>query len=256
MSKLISIITVNLNNASGLLKTIESVKGQEFLNFEHIVIDGGSSDGSKELIEREKKYIALWLSEPDTGIYNAMNKGIRLATAKYILFLNSGDIFYTTRALFHFAESIALGNDKDFLFGDIAVAARQEYIKTYPDTLDFLYFIKDTLPHPATLVKRSCFDKLMYDERFKIVSDWKFFMLGIIKFKFSYMHIPEVISKFHLDGISSNMPNLVENERAMVLHEDFFWKMKAVKIRSTLKAKLHQVKKKLKRISILKEVSQ
>ncbi len=90
----LSIITVNLNNKDGLQKTIDSVISQTFKDFEWIVIDGGSTDGSKELIEKYSDYISYWVSEPDKGIYNAMNKGIKVAKGDYLEFLNSGDIFF------------------------------------------------------------------------------------------------------------------------------------------------------------------
>jgi len=90
----LSIITVNLNNKSGLQKTIDSVISQTYKDFEWIIIDGGSTDGSKELIEQYSQYITYWISEPDKGIYNAMNKGIVQAKGEYLQFLNSGDALY------------------------------------------------------------------------------------------------------------------------------------------------------------------
>ena len=87
----LSIITINYNNLAGLQKTIESVVSQTFRDFEWIVIDGGSVDGSRELIERYANSFSYWVSEPDKGIYNAMNKGIVVAKGDYLLFLNSGD---------------------------------------------------------------------------------------------------------------------------------------------------------------------
>ena len=87
----LSIITINYNNKNGLQKTIDSVISQTFKDFEWIIIDGGSTDGSKELIEKYSQHITYWVSEPDKGIYNAMNKGIKVAKGEYLFFLNSGD---------------------------------------------------------------------------------------------------------------------------------------------------------------------
>ena len=91
MAPLISIITVNFNDKIGLERTLESVFSQNFRNFEYLVIDGGSNDGSKELLEKNSEKINYWVSEPDKGIYNAMNKGISFAKGEYLIFLNSGD---------------------------------------------------------------------------------------------------------------------------------------------------------------------
>ena len=91
MAPLISIITVNFNDKIGLERTLESVFSQNFRNFEYLVIDGGSNDGSKDLLEKNSEKINYWVSEPDKGIYNAMNKGISFAKGEYLIFLNSGD---------------------------------------------------------------------------------------------------------------------------------------------------------------------
>ena len=89
--KKLSIITINLNNQSGLIKTIQSVISQTFKDFEWIIIDGDSTDGSKELLKKHIQHFTHCISEKDNGIYNAMNKGIKLAQGEYIYFLNSGD---------------------------------------------------------------------------------------------------------------------------------------------------------------------
>ena len=91
--KKISIITINYNNCEGLRRTIESVVNQTCRDFEYIIIDGGSTDGSVDVIKRYADNIDYWVSEPDKGIYNAMNKGIRMATGDYVQILNSGDMF-------------------------------------------------------------------------------------------------------------------------------------------------------------------
>ncbi|MEP7170167.1 MAG: glycosyltransferase, partial [Bacteroidota bacterium] len=96
---LFSIITVNLNNAAGLKKTIESVVTQTFNDVEYIIIDGASTDGSKEVIKNYETKISYWVSEKDTGIYNAMNKAIKKAKAEYCLFLNSGDSLTNKKVL-------------------------------------------------------------------------------------------------------------------------------------------------------------
>ena len=105
----LSIITVNLNNREGLRKTAESVVSQTYKDYEWIVIDGGSTDGSKELIEQYAEHISYWVSEPDKGIYNAMNKGIRQAHGEYFLFLNSGDSLCDDDIV----ESFCVGNFKE-----------------------------------------------------------------------------------------------------------------------------------------------
>ena len=100
----LSIITINFNNHDGLQKTINSVIAQTWKDFEWIIIDGGSTDGSKNLIEQYDKYITYWISESDKGIYNAMNKGIKIARGDYLQFLNSGDYFYNEKVIEKFCN--------------------------------------------------------------------------------------------------------------------------------------------------------
>jgi len=238
MQVLISVITVNYNNVEGLKKTMTSVFEQTYNELEYIVIDGGSTDGSKEFIESNNYRIGYWVSEPDKGIYHAMNKGIKVAKGTYLLFLNSGDHFYSKEALSYFKPYLLDKTRKDIIYGNIAVVSENQWIKTYPEKLTVSYFIKDTLPHPATLINRACFKENLYDESLKIASDWKFFMIGICKNKFSYLYINEVIASFYLDGISSKQPELVEKEREQVLNDEYFWKMQFKKITQKIRLNL------------------
>ena len=110
----LTIITINFNHAEGLKRTIDSIVNQTFTDYEWIVVDGGSTDGSKELIEQYKDHFAWWCSEPDKGVYNAMNKGITHAMGEYINFMNSGDIFATPTIL---EEIFSTPRTADILYG-------------------------------------------------------------------------------------------------------------------------------------------
>lgn len=216
----LSIITINFNDKEGLTQTINSVLSQTFSDFEYIVIDGGSYDGSKAVIEANQDKLSFWVSEPDHGIYNAMNKGIKKAKGDYLLFINSGDSLKSETSLTDF---IALVNNdfKDIIYGNILINDITPWEKTYPDQLSFNYLVDDALPHPSTLIRRSCFDSNLYDETLKIVSDWKFFIIGICKLNYSYKHIHYTLSVFNLDGVSSQQNQLVTKERQLVLNTHF-----------------------------------
>src|SRR5690554_2808646 len=120
----LSVITVNLNNAAGLSKTLESVASQTFTNYEHIIIDGGSTDGSVDIIkDYERKFNGApghlyWVSEPDKGIYNAMNKGIKVASGEYCNFLNSGDYYISAPTLSTIFDH---NPNSDILYGDALI---------------------------------------------------------------------------------------------------------------------------------------
>lgn len=219
--KKLSIITINLNNKNGLIKTINSVINQEFTNFEWIIIDGGSTDGSKKLIEQYAQYITYWISEPDKGIYNAMNKGINIAKGEYCLFLNSGDYLaskYTLKKVFshNYKEDIIIGN---LLYN---VSTMKRSYGFHSDNITCFDLIKGSIHHQASFIKKELFDKYgYYDENLKIVADWKFFLYAIVKKECSVKYINEDITYFDVNGISSTQISLFKEEREKVLL-DFF----------------------------------
>ena len=219
---LISIITINFNDKIGLQRTFDSVFAQDYQDFEYIVIDGGSNDGSKELIEENTGKISYWISEPDKGIYNAMNKGIKVANGEYLLFLNSGDKFYNKKSLILSSNYL---EREDIIYGDLEVVNEvRTFIKKYSQEVSLFYFLYESLPHPATFIKKSAFEKFgFYDENLKIVSDWKWFLVSICTQNASFKKIKVVISTFYLDGVSSNEENKAEivNERDLVLSTCF-----------------------------------
>lgn len=195
----LSIITVNLNNAKGLQKTIESVITQTFTDYEYIIIDGGSIDGSKEIIEKYADKITYWVSEPDKGIYNGMNKGIKVAKGEYCLFLNSGD-YLVNNIVLQKVNAHLLG--QNIVYGNLKILGKEQ---KYLPKLTLLNFVEGSIPHPATFIKKKLLYRIgMYNENYKIVSDWEFFIKSIIIKKSSYKHIDIVITNFDENGISSS----------------------------------------------------
>jgi glycosyltransferase involved in cell wall biosynthesis len=201
---------------------VESVINQTFQEFEYIIIDGGSTDGSFEYIEKNKELFAFWISELDSGVYQAMNKGIQKASGDYILFLNSGDHFYNDDTLAIHQKELT---GQDLVYFNIKVVeASKTFIKNYPDTLSFSYFVKDTLPHPGTFIKKDLFNSVgMFKEDFKIVSDWKFFLDAVCKHQASYKHVNKTLSVFYLDGVSSDATNssIIFKEKQQVLKSSY-----------------------------------
>lgn len=219
---LISIITINYNNKAGLQRTIESIISQNYVDVEYIIIDGGSTDGSVDVIKQYEDKITYWVSEKDAGIYNAQNKGIEKATGEYLLFLNSGDEFVSSNVLKD--SSVFLNDGVDFVTGDMKVIqeGKPDWVYSAPKSVDFEHFYAGIIPHPATFIKKSCFDRFgKYDENLKIVSDWKFFVVAICRYNCSYKKINLLISKFYMDGISTVNKALDLEERKMVLQSEF-----------------------------------
>lgn len=215
----LSIITINYNNLEGLKRTYDSVVSQTCQDFEWIIIDGGSTDGSKEFIEEHQDHFAYWCSERDKGIYNAMNKGIGKATGEYLQFLNSGDNLVDDRVV---AEFLALGWDEDFIAGDVRLDGNENNVKIHPevDELDFTFFYREAICHQALFIKHNIHMQYGgYDESLHIVSDWKFFLECILTQGCSYRHWTRVVVDYMLDGVSSKPENynLYDDERARVL---------------------------------------
>ncbi|HPF12326.1 MAG TPA: glycosyltransferase family 2 protein [Flavobacteriaceae bacterium] len=221
---LLSIITINYNNCEGLERTLVSVCGQEKGLFEYIVIDGGSTDGSKDLIVQYEKGIDFWISEQDSGVYEAMNKGIRRAHGSYLLFLNSGDALVENSLVGKVLEKI---DGDDLYYGDlICTSPNQQYVANYPNenelTIPFLY--KKSLPHPATFIKKALFEAhFFYSESYKIVSDWEFFMYVILKGNASFKHLGMPITYFDETGMSNNKEyrKVLQNEKRLVMEHRF-----------------------------------
>jgi len=217
----LSIVTINFNNAAGLKKTIESVLQQSVRPVEFIIIDGGSADGSLEILRQHSENLT-WTSEPDNGIYHAQNKGLIKAKGDYILFLNSGDELAGPDIL-----NLVLPNldGTDIIYGDILIIEpAKEWVKKYNEPLSFGYFLGDTLPHQASFIKRTLFNQTgNFDESLKICSDWKFFIEAVCRHNVSLRYLDFVIARYDFSGISSNHESRdkMRSEKQMILQKEF-----------------------------------
>jgi glycosyltransferase involved in cell wall biosynthesis len=215
----LSIITINYNNAIGLKKTITSVCNQTWKDFEYIIIDGNSTDNSLEVIKSFDDQKLNYVSEPDTGIYNAMNKGIVMAKGDYLLFLNSGDYIYNIDVLLKVSHYFT--SNKSFMSGHLNyIKESKDVIREHPEKLSFSYLINNSLSHPSTFIKKEMFESYgLYNEENKIVSDWEFFLKVIALNGESFVKIPFIITVFDNNGMSSNSENLslVKSEQQKVL---------------------------------------
>lgn len=246
----ISIVTINYNNAEGLRKTLATVAVQTYRDIEHIIVDGGSTDGSVDVIKEYVKRVesgesrvksVIWSSEPDKGIYNAMNKGIRKATGDYIQILNSGDILasddVTERMIAALNDEMSrdkslndgkigilygnmirdFGNgklSKDVCLGDRApkVEGGKWKLECVEWTMDD--FIKGTVNHDPTYIHRSLYEKYgLYDENLKICSDWKWFVNAVVFGGEKLYYVPIDVTIFDTTGISETNLEFREKER-------------------------------------------
>lgn len=215
----ISVITINYNNINGLKRTIDSVLAQTTQDFEYIVVDGGSKDGSKEFIKKHDADISSWVSEKDRGIYDAMNKGIAMSHGEYLLFLNSGDCFIDGDVL-NKANKLIHDNDCDFISGSMIYEDKNLGIKTPPEKISIWYMLTDFLPHPSTFIKSVLLKKRPYRMDLKIVSDWEQMFYEIAKNDATYRRIDLTVSSFDCSGISTNEDKTHQNrERELAIKD-------------------------------------
>lgn len=218
----LTIITINYNNVDGLRKTMESVFTQKSRNFEYIIVDGASTDGSVALIQQFDSSTVQkfkWISEPDSGIYNAMNKGIRMATGEYVQFLNSGDWLVNETVVEDMLNNLPVCD----LFIGRKISVRKDgkiQVEKQSTQVSFLTFYRSTLQHTSAYIRRSLFEKYgLYDESLKIVSDWKWYLivagLNVTNVRFTNI----CVSNFDMGGISSTNLELDKDERRKVLEE-------------------------------------
>lgn len=215
----ISVITINYNNAKGLEKTIKSVISQTCQDFEYIVIDGSSTDDSKKIIEKYADCIAYWISEPDKGIYNAMNKGIAHAHGEYCLFLNSADVFCSPKSI---ERIINKDWNADVVQCDIFYksANNKRFLKRVfsPDRVVYYQFLRDSLYHQSSFIRTSMLKEEGYNEQYRMVSDWAYYFKKLIVEGCSYQHIRIPITIFDMEGVSnSGNPRDAQERRDFLL---------------------------------------
>lgn len=220
----LSIITICYNDKAGFEKTARSIISQTCLNdVEWIIVDGASADGSvdviKQYVEKFKKVApqtsVSWKSEPDKGIYNAMNKGIRQAHGEYLLFMNAGDCLYAEETL---QKALPLLKGKDVYVGDVVNDTTEghqlvEFPRQLTPQVILNQLVFKLIPHQSSFIRRELFDKYgMYREDLRIASDWYFFYDTLVMNGATIETIPMPIALFDMTGISSTDTNRV-NER-------------------------------------------
>ena len=203
----LSIITVNYNDATGLERTIKSVISQTFRDFEFIIIDGGSKDGSMDVIKQYEDNIDFWVSEPDGGIYQGMNKGLRQSQGEYLNFMNSGDVLDIIFSLY---------TDADIITG-AHVGSTHPNVGKNGVTMYDLY--TGAIDHQASFIKRELAFRHPYDEKYRIVSDWKFFIEALIMDNCSFHYTDTIVVDVDMTGISNTERQRNNQERESVLRE-------------------------------------
>lgn len=221
-----SIVTVLYNNRVNFIKTLNSVKTQNYSNIEYLVIDGGSTDGTPDVIKQNESVINKWISEPDKGIYDAMNKGINLSTGDYIWFLNGGDTIYSDNTL---NEIFSTDEKADVYYGDTELVDEEgksygkRKLKTPPENLTWKSMIDGmVVTHQSLIIKKEIIP--LYDLNFKHCADidWT---IKILKNSNKIINTRKIISRFLLGGYSrkNTMSSLFERIKILSKHFNMFY---------------------------------
>ena len=224
---ILSIITINRNNAQGLQKTMQSVISQTDNDIEYIVVDGASTDESVDVIKRfATQRPVRWVSERDKGIYNAMNKGIGMAQGEYVMILNSGDYLASPQVVQQMGQALKANGQPDILYGNM--------IKIWPngkthrdrqlgEQFTLFDFYKGTLNPDGTYIRRRLFEQYgLFDEGLKICSDWAWFLKAVGMGGTKPVHVDIDTLYFDMTGVSESgerSRQTIHDERQQVLRQ-------------------------------------
>jgi len=208
-SPLVSIITVVYNGDKTLEQTIQSVINQTYKNIEYIIIDGVSTDSTLDIIKKNESHINYWISEPDNGLYDAMNKGIRMAKGELIGMINSDD-WYELNAVELIVEAYNNNSEKRIFHGDrydILKNGIKRIRKFHPSKLKFLYYGM-TYNHPSMFFHKEIYKHKLYNIHLRALSDYEFVLNQYINDKRVFIYIPEAYVNYRLDGVSAQMKKI------------------------------------------------
>jgi len=218
----VTIITVCYNRKNTIAKAIQSVLEQNYNDIEYIVIDGNSTDGTKEIIETYKDKISQYISEPDKGMYDAINKGLKLATGDIIGLMHSDDEFYDKKVITRIASRFDSEKYIDGVYGDGVYVSNDKQERLIRNRIGGVFSLKKVkkgwLPlHPTVYLKKNIIDKYgLYNLDFKIASDTEFLLRYLYKYEIKISYVDSYIVKMRMGGMSTSFKRAFE-----VLQEDY-----------------------------------
>ena len=216
----VSIVTINRNNLTGLKETYRSIVSQTFKDWEWIVVDGGSTEGDRSFIKEHADRISWWCSEPDSGVYDAQNKGIAHARGEWMIFMNSGDRFCDNKVL---ERVFKAEHTADVLYGDwvrVYEDGRMEEIKA-PERMSVHFICRDNLCHQAIFVKGDLLRQSPYNEEYTVYADWAKW-IELVLGRYVFEHLPFSVCYFSVGGLSANVTAEVEKERERMIRRETY----------------------------------
>ena len=219
----ISIITISFNSVKTILETIQSVQTQTYKNIEYIIKDGGSNDGTIEVINQYLGQLSLVISEPDKGIYDAMNKGIRMASGDIIGILNSDDIYVDANVLSDVIQQFNSNKKLDILYGDLIYVKKNDTSKVVRKWKSKPYFKNffeygNVPPHPTIFVKKNIYQEAgLFDIQYKLAADYEFMLRVFKKYNYESKYINRVMVKMRMGGATNkSFKNIINGNKEIL----------------------------------------
>jgi len=227
----VSIVTICYNIKDNIEKTLQSISNQTYKQYQWIIIDGGSTDGTLEILEKYSNHFNVFISEKDNGIYHAMNKGIAKSSGEYLFFLNGGDTFYNDNVLETLIEK--LDSKYHIIYGNLnCINQNIEYFIRTPSNITKEVLYKGTLPHQAVIFHSKLFKKRKYVTKYSISSDYEFILYSFFNKKAKFLKVDITISNFYLGGASTinKEKSLIENDLIRKKNFGVIYRLKKNKI--------------------------
>ena len=206
-----SIIVVTRNNASGLSSTLQSIRQLDYKQKETIVIDGASNDNTMDVLAANKDLVTRFVSEKDTGIYNAMNKGIGYVTSDYVVFMNAGDCFADSNVLL-----MVNGSDGDIILGGESYGGKVRMVKPQMSLYDILSI---GINHQAVYYRREVLQRYGFDESYRLIADLKSVVEPLVKEKITVTCVPEILAVCEGGGLSQQRWKDIRKENRRIIEE-------------------------------------
>lgn len=219
----ISIITVVYNNEKTIKDAIESVLGQTYKNIEYVIIDGGSKDNTVNLINEYKDKLGYFISEKDSGLYDAMNKGIKACTGDVIGILNSDDLYQDSKVIFDVMQQFCIDPELDILYGDLVYVKSEDTSKVVRNWKSKSYYDKffenaNVPPHPSLFVRSKVYKESgLFDVQYKLAADYELMLRMFKKHYFKSKYINRLIIKMRLGGATNQSFTNIVNQNKEIL---------------------------------------
>jgi glycosyltransferase involved in cell wall biosynthesis len=200
-TKQISVVTIVYNRKDDLNTTIQNIRHQSFKDYEFIIVDGASTDGTLDVIKANSDGITQWVSEPDKGIYDAMNKGVRLAKGEWVIFMNAGDVFYDRHVLDFFSKKLSQYAEAMVVYGDAEIVEGEKVHIQYQ--YDRHLDLTKSIIHQSMFIRRDFLQKHPYDLRYKVMADYDNLLSISAVSPHKCKHVDKIVCRYDKTGISS-----------------------------------------------------